>query len=140
MLRRQYQRELRQAKFNSWKEFTSETQNISDISKLTRLITKRKAAPIGMIKNEIGQLSTSGKQAILNLMNYHFPEINEPHSEPAPASGGQTEVQTLGRTTDESMDRTMQRITQVNTLSFLKELKPNKAPGPDGITNKALQH
>ena len=73
-------------------------------------------------------------------MNYHFPEINEPHSEPAPASGGQTEVQTLGRTTDESMDRTMQRITQVNTLSFLKELKPNKAPGPDGITNKALQH
>ena len=140
MLRRQYQRELRQAKFNSWKEFTSETQNISDISKLTRLITKRKAAPIGMIKNEIGQLSTSGKQAILNLMNYHFPEINEPHSEPAPASGGQTEVQTLGQTTDESMDRTMQRITQVNTLSFLKELKPNKAPGPDGITNKTLQH
>ena len=130
--RQSYQRHIKKAKMENWKNFVNECNTMADVSKLNRIITKKKAKPIGLTLTPNNTLTTTGYDSLKNLMSFHFPvsERSERHvnqnTANAPASGGNQTSTTW--------------ITLENTGKFINDLTLSKAPGPDGITNKIAKN
>jgi ribonuclease HI len=125
-----YQKAIRKAKRDSWLSFTSSCESISDTSKLTRILTKPKSQPLGLTVKSDGSATWNPVDSFQNIMNTLFPDSNTKQQP--------TNQQIL--TNNQDNTETEKWINTTTVLNHIKALPPNKAPGPDKVTDRMLKH
>ena len=72
-LKRDYKREIFEAKEESWKNFCTNSKSATELSRLVNTLTK---APVqtALIKDGQGAQPSTALQSLRNLLDHHFPE------------------------------------------------------------------
>ena len=70
-LRSEYKTLLRQVKHKAWKDFTTQTEDVQQMAKLVRSITKTSFQEIGLLSSDDRLLSPN--ESISLLVDTHFP-------------------------------------------------------------------
>jgi len=125
-----YQKALRKAKRESWISFTDSCATISDTSKLTRILTKPRSLPPGLMVKPDGSATWNPKDSFINIMNTLFP--------------GSTTVKPITNNANlpnhQDNIKTDYWINTTTVSNLIHTLPPHKAPGPDKITDKMLKN
>ena len=128
-LKRDYKREIFEAKEESWKKFCTSSKSATELSRLVKTLTK---APVqtALIKDGQGVQPDTALQSLRNLLNHHFPEHRDSGGDPVsppPVPG--------------DSDRGIFELLTPNIVkNALGSFAPNKAPGPDEFRPKTLNN
>ena len=125
---RQLMGAIHKARKNSWREFTSKIDSISDMSKLFKIISKGPSPEVGLIRKQDGSMSINSEESLTELLNEHFPQCHV----------GQKVVREAT-----SKSTPLSHIPWINTKTVsqaIQEFLPHKSPGPDDFKPIVLQH
>jgi ribonuclease HI len=127
-LKTAYQKAIRKAKKESWRSFLDSCRTMTDTNKLVRIITKPKAKTPGLTIKPDGSPTWSNVTSIKNITENLFPDST---TKPPTKTTAIPRIQSLD---------TSDWINNKTIIATIRNLQPNKAPGPDGITGKMLKH
>ena len=130
---RKYSLEIQHAKRKKWQTFCTEMMDMSNQSRISKILKVGEKHTIGTIKNnQTGELSSTPEEALQLLLKAHFPdqETGDPVQ-----PGEEEEEQNQVITHDENLVEEMcNRMLHKDALkAAFKSFKPHKAPGVDGI-------
>ena len=121
---------IRKTKRDSFREMVREVNSVPDMSKLDKILDRKKASRLGLVLKPDGSPTSSSGQTLEVMLNEHFP--------------GNVPLQDLDtRSTLEGDPRPidpLEWISDYRIKKALHEFKPFKAAGPDGLRPIVLQH
>ena len=123
--KRAYGRSCRKAKKESWRMFVEKTPNESNMSTLFKIAQRRDKRNINTLLNADGSLTEPGAETIRMLTDTHFPAAQE-GTTPFQHDNGNTV-----RTSD--LEDLHDWIDADLVRKAMKQFKPYKAAGPDGL-------
>lgn len=121
---RVYNRELKRAKKEGWRQYTSEIEKLPQASRLHKILKSDRKRDIGMLRKADNSYTSTPEEALDLLLETHFPD--PPAGEQPPPIQEQPAQQFPDHLINEI-------ITERKVAMALHSLKPYKAPGPDGI-------
>lgn len=156
-----YKKNCSKQKLKKWKEMAEGLDELKDSARLQKLLEKRASSSMGTIRRPDGTYTQTIEDTQEELMRTHLPgciRLDDAEQTPddrltaadildltsasyrirmnhLPRPVTQGESATLERSTQEIVNMTAEK----NIEWAIKSFKPNKAPGPDGITPKMLQ-
>ncbi|GBP08776.1 Retrovirus-related Pol polyprotein from type-1 retrotransposable element R1 [Eumeta japonica] len=116
----------RNAKRRSWRDFCGNVRDISETSRLRKILAKQPTVP-SFIRKADGSWSTSCRESLEQLIDTHFPGNRS-------VTMGETSLLSYDRGTD------CMPITEDMLRWAITSFYPYKSPGPDGIIPADLQH
>ena len=121
---------LRKAKRDSFREMVSEVNSVPAMSKLDKILDRKKASCLGLVIKPDGSSTSTTGQTLEVMLNEHFP--------------GNMHLQDLDtRSTLEGDPRPidpLEWITDSRIKKAIHQFEPFKAAGPDGLRPIVLQH
>ena len=123
--KRAYGRSCRKARKESWRHFIEKTPNESNMAILYKIAQRRDKRSINTLLKDDGTLTEPGAETIRKLTDVHFPAAQE-GSAPTPHDNS------IKIKTDVIAD-SHDWIDADLTRQSLRQFKPDKAPGPDGL-------
>ena len=127
-LQRKYNKALYKSQRNSFQDFVKETESISEMSRLNKILTKAKSRQVGMLRKPNGDMCTTPLESLNVLAEKCFKL-----SRPAESTNVDEEEDDL------NMDFDIPNWMELDAIkSKLAEFAPNKSPGPDWIKPKML--
>ena len=126
---KEYEKIAERAQIKSWKDFTGDINSTHQASRMNKILKSTGVIHTqpGTIKNNEGQLATSPKETMDNLIKYHFGEETE-----------SKETHTIKyRKPDEDLSEKI--FSKERIIKAIINLKSKKAPGPDGVTNDMIK-
>ena len=130
--KRNYGRSCRKARKESWRMFVEKTPNESNMSVLFKIAQRRDKRSINTLLKEDRTLTEPGKETIRKLTDTHFPAAHEgttPFQHDNNNKINTAHLETLHDWIDADLIR-----------KAMKQFKPNKAPGPDGLKPLIFQY
>lgn len=154
-----YRKNCTKQKLKKWKEMADGLDELKDSARLQKLLEKRASNSMGTIKRPDGTFTETIEETQEELMRAHMPGCirladDEPSDEERLGAPQFSDLITTSRilntsnntgTPDvanfsEQTSREIANLTSdINIAWAVNSFKPNKAPGPDGITPKMLQ-
>jgi len=125
--KREFRRGLRSSKRESWRNFTSDVSNPTEMTKLTKLLQGKKNHSVGLMARDGTGLCTPESTVNL-LIDVHFPG-----NIPIPG-----EVPVVTKITDLNIPD-LDFISLEKVIWSIKSFGPEKAAGPDGLKPKIIQ-
>ncbi len=127
------QRELRRSKSKTWKDFCTNTKNVTETAQLNKLIHKKENRSIGLMKLDDGTETSNPVETLNLLLDVHFPGslTMDSTNEEGGAHGG---PEVNWDTKDTSF------ITIDKVRKSLADFGSHKAAGTDGIKPIVLQN
>ena len=123
--KRAYSKACRRGKRNQWRIFVETTPNESNMSVLFKIAQKREKRNINTLVKADGTLTEPGVETIAMLTDAHFPAAQQgsiPMSYNTEQTYSRTEIEDAHDWIDVDLVR-----------KAMKQFKPNKAAGPDGL-------
>ena len=71
--RRTFKKAIRRAKVDSFRTLVMETDSISLMSKLNKILDRRESSALGMVRNGDGTMSTTTQETLTVMLEEHFP-------------------------------------------------------------------
>ncbi len=140
-LKTQYRKAVRNAKKESWNNFLNKCSSISDASKLARILTKDKSRPTGLTTTPDGAATWNSIDSTKNIMLSLFPDAKTKLTpQPAPITSDHDYDYVSNHNFKPNPINTDDWITTDTIVNIISQLKPSKAPGPDGITARMLKN
>lgn len=161
--RNSYKKLCSKQKFAKWKQMAQDLEEIKDSARLQKILEKRASSNLGTVRKPDGTYTLTIEETQEELMKTHLPgcvrlddqvpanvdrtptiDISEiirtsnatwAENLVCPASRQETHTDSNSQTNDEIKDMTSKGNIEWAIASF----KPNKAPGPDGITPNMLK-
>jgi ribonuclease HI len=131
--RKSYAANIRKSKRQSWKKFTSDTDNLKSAAQLEKIIQNSESSMVNILKDKHGKLAKSPKESLEILLGEHFP-MSTPYN--PELSAVDQWLQSL-ETPKPVPDLNWISITKIKNA--LASFGPNKAAGPDSLKPKVLQ-
>ena len=130
---RKYTLEMQYAKRKKWKNFCSEMMDMSNTSRISKILKVGEKQIIGTIKNNLtGELSSTPEEALQFLLKAHFPD--QEAGDPAELDEEVEEQNQVNQFDGNQVDDICNRILNKDALkAAFTSFKPHKAPGVDGI-------
>jgi ribonuclease HI len=134
-LKAKFQNEVRKAKYDSWKEFTSETKDVKAMSKLSKTIQGIQNQSVGLLEGTDDQVELSPERTMNILLDTHFPGSVD----------GATRTRygrstTLRRKNFNKDTADFDFITEERVKWSFQSFGSGKAAGPDELKPIVLQH
>ena len=123
--KRAYNRSCRKARRESWRLFVEKTPNETNMAILFKIAQRRDKRSINTLLNDDNTLTEPGSETIRKLTDTHFPAAQEGTVPFQHDNSNQIETEHL-LTLHEWIDPDLIR-------KAMKQFKPNKAAGPDGL-------
>ncbi len=127
-LKRDYSKQIRRAKTQSWRDFITRAQSAKEVSKIVQILENPPARRMSLLKDEIHRVLTP-EESLDHLLQVHFPdgELN-----------GQigSEQETIMK----DFTGICQYITCKKVMRALESFGDYKSPGPDELPPIALKH
>ena len=130
--RRAYKRACRRARRQSWRMFIEKTPDEKNMAALFRIAQRREKRMINTLLRPDNSLTDPGTETIKMLTDTHFPAATEGT---IPIVHDNTIK--LDR---EQVQNSHDWIEEGLVYKAMKQFKPNKAPGPDGLKPVVLHH
>lgn len=127
--RREFKKQIRKAKRQSFVDMITEIETIKDTSRLRKLMTKQKHVP-GNLKKSDGSWTTSANETLDMLFSTHFPGCVLNYDR-------ESEASTSAELTRYSMDDNFITLEKIEWA--IGTFGPYKSPGVDGIYPIMLQ-
>lgn len=152
-----YKKMCSKQKFKKWKEMADKLEDIKDTCRLQKILEKKASSNLGTVRKIDGSYTSSIEETQEELMKTHLPgcirlEDQTPANETritaekiAELTRRSTEIhnrhrQSIAATVSTDTESEIQAmLTSGNVKWALDSFKPNKAPGPDGITPYMLK-
>lgn len=124
-LQRELKSKIRKGKNESWKKFCEDSSELSELSKLKKILTNTHLGKVGTLKDTNGNHSDSPRESLKILMNCHFPE-NIAVEDAMP--------QTNQHSASKENWKLAIQVVDIEKLNWaLSRFDGYKAPGPDKI-------
>jgi len=124
--RREFKRELRKAKRNSWRRLTEEIEGAHPLARTVKILARDATSKLSMVQKD-GQLTESHEETLATMLSHHVPART-------PGADDRMVIQAkISATRADSM------VTETLAGKALKVFSPYKSPGPDGIYPILLQ-
>lgn len=161
--RNNYKKLCSKQKFKKWKQMAEGLEEIKDTARLQKILEKRSSSNLGTVRKPDGSYTTSIEETQEELMKTHLPgcirlEDQAPPSIRSMSPAMITELKSTSSSiwfhnqeqsasqqsatseTCTDTEREIDNMTSVGNLEWaIASFKPNKAPGPDGITPNMLK-
>lgn len=134
-LKSKFQNEVRIAKHNSWKEFTSDTKDIKAMSKLSRTIQGIQNQSVGLLEGTDENTELSPEKTMNILLDTHFPGSIDGSTG---TRFGRSTTLTRNNFVRDTADYSF--ITKEKIKWSFRSFGPDKAAGPDELKPYVLQH
>ena len=131
-----YNKEIRKAKRESWRNFCTKAESAKDISKVVRALKPKSTRSIGLITSQ--GISLSPQETLANLMDTHFPDSlasGEEEWDKATANPISDQAEVCNNTKE-----VVSYITLNKVKASIRTFGPKKAAGPDGFSPIVLQN
>ena len=69
----EYNKQLRQAKRDSWRKYCEELESVPDCARLQKVLAKEQGYTIDSLRNGDDEYTTTGKETLTELYRVHFP-------------------------------------------------------------------
>ena len=118
---------IKKARGKSWKKYTTKIESIQESARINKILNKERTNPLGTLRKENGE-STQNPTETLNhladgLLGKEIPKVPD---------------QPIAKDLD--IQGIKNFITPQRLQKAIKQLKKNKTPGIDGITNEMIMH
>ena len=123
--KRAYGRSCAKARRESWRIFVEKTPNESNMAILFKIAQRRDKRNINTLLKQDGSLTAPGAETIRKLTDTHFPAAEEGVT-PIPHDNSVSFTTELIEESHEWIDADLVRKS-------MRQFKPDKAPGPDGL-------
>ena len=130
---RTYKKELKKAQTESWQKFCSETDNLSAVAKLQRLMKMGKMADIGTLRRADGTFTTTTEETLSELIDTLIPSRD---TDDITYDCNEFFTELNKDLTQDDIDHIVNDRT---IIAAVRGFKPFKAPGMDGIYPVLLQ-
>jgi ribonuclease HI len=124
--RREFKRELRKAKRNSWRRLTEEIEGAHPLARTVKILARDATTKLSMVQKD-GKLTESHEETLATMLSHHVP---------ASSPGLESRMVVRARI---SAPRADSMVTESLAGKALKVFSPYKSPGPDGIYPILLQ-
>ena len=133
---REFKYLIRSAKKSSWRDLTESVQDVANMAKFVRNVTRPKDKSLGLIKRSDGSEADSPEEVGDILMDAFFPDSTNVPKEPKQYSN-----KSYFHYSDLKDHEDANEIFTTSKLDkAIQSMGPYKAPGPDGISPVVLQH
>ena len=126
--RREYKKEIKRSKKLSWREFTSNTDKLHDVAKLSKIIFNNKTPDIGLLKKVDGTFTDDFRETADLLLKNFFPGCKEVTRERVSRNSKRSAL--IGKSI----------FTRKKVEEAIKSFGSLKAEGPDGFRPIVLKH
>ena len=130
--RREFKREVRLAKRDSWNNFCSSIETLPATSRLHRILKRSMKILQGTLKLPDGSYSVTPKETMEILLNAHFPDTEERLND-------RENQRQMDNHQPMEIDLHSSFITKERVEAAIKAFSPYKAAGPDGISPILIQ-
>jgi len=134
----EYNKAIRQAKYNSWAKFTEEVSSLKAAARLNKVMAAKPINPIGSLKTPSGAFTVSAGDTLELLLDTHFPGCI--YSEDDAADLATFDEGPRPRATRESWILAGNIVTLSRLKWAIGKFSPFKSPGGDGIYPAMLQN
>ncbi len=131
----EYNKEVRQAKRSSWREFCQSIDKVPDCAKLHKILAKSPTNVVGTVLKEDGTHTSNPEETLQVLLSTHFPGSFQPQD----TVEVEARREPRGRSTREDWDCAKAVITYQGIKWALNSFQPYKSPGIDGVFPVLLQ-
>ena len=139
----QYNRSIRRAKKDSWRNFCAEIEGHHNSSRLFKMLSKDPLNKIGTLETPEGRHTADSTETLALLIKTHFPRAV------LTVDGGRTaeiidsprtDLESCDEATTNLRDKLSKEIFQNHWIKWaVNSFKPYKSPGPDGVFPALLQ-
>lgn len=161
--RNSYKKLCSKQKFAKWKQMAQDLDEIKDTARLQKILEKRASSNLGTVRKPDGSYTLTIEETQEELMNTHLPgcvrlDDQVPSSSNSISSADITEVihtsngiwhnnpechrnqQDANTEANRLKDKEIDEMTSNGNIEWaIASFKPNKAPGPDGVTPNMLK-
>lgn len=130
-LKHKYASTIQREKRRGWRKYTTGIDTLQDAQKLTKVLDKGQSQKMSLLIRPDGTITKTTEETLQHLMDTHFPG----NTTIDPTEGTASNHTTTNREWIEAMNT----ITPKKVVWAVKEFKPYKSPGPDGIYPIMLQ-
>ena len=123
--KRAYGKSCAKARRESWRIFVEKTPNESNMAILFKIAQRRDKRNINTLLKDDGSLTEPGAETITKLTDAHFPAATQ-GTDPVPHDNTLSIKTSVVEESHEWIDSDMVRKS-------MRQFKPDKAPGPDGL-------
>ena len=123
--KRAYNKACKKGRRESWRLFIEKTPNETNMATLFRIAQKRDKRSINTLSKPDGTLTDPGTETIKMLTDTHFPAAQE--------GTAQFHHDNSRQMSAEDIQNAHEWIDVDLVRKAMKQFKPNKAPGPDGL-------
>lgn len=152
-----YKKMCSKQKFKKWKEMAARLEEIKDTARLQKILENKATSNLGTIKRMDGLYTTSTEETQEELMRTHLPGCVRIDDQPSNTEARLTRdkireyislsMEINNRSTHHTAEDTcldtkseIEAMTNTSNVEWaVNSFKPNKAPGPDGITPNMLR-
>ena len=128
-LKDEYKKLMEQCSDNNFKTMTSELDNLDDVAKLHKFMIMGRKQEIGTIKDKHGNYTTTPKETLFVMLDYHFPKRDKNNEIPLMDIGVQEDQHEL-------VDKI---VTEEAIKASFESFLPHKSPGTDNIAPILIQ-
>ena len=129
---KQYRKEIKKAKKESWENYCSGLESLSATARLQRIMRMNHKSGINTIRKADGSHTTSPEETLEELMRILFPDAQQGSSQ------HQNPATPIIPTSNRALD--IESITNSSAIkAAIKSFQPYKSPGVDGIYPALLQ-
>ena len=121
---RKYRNRITDTKFEAWKKFCKEMENKSAVAKLQSLMKNGKVNKVGTLRRKDGSCTATPKETLEELLNTLFPDDPEYNRD---------EINNINMNNDLTEEQIETMINETTVTEAMRNFKPYKSPGVDGI-------
>lgn len=161
--RSSYKKLCSKQKFAKWKQMAQDLEEIKDSARLQKILEKRASSNLGSVRRSDGSYTQSIEETQEELMNTHLPGCVRLEDQVTASSNrlSASEIADIIHTSNVichnnperhrnqpaanaeasmAMDKEIDEMTSDGNIEWaIASFKPNKAPGPDGVTPNMLK-
>lgn len=159
-----YSKNCSKQKYKKWRKMANDLEDIKDTARLQKILEKKASSNLGTIRRADGSYTVSIEETQEELMKFHLPGCIRLTDQSRPAAdtitlstikeiiresdrlwldnllSQQPQPRPPSVIPDEETDKEIKNMTSKDNLEWaIASFKPNKAPGPDGITPNMLK-
>jgi hypothetical protein len=129
IVRNEYSEMIEKKKEESWREFSTDVDSISDCSRLMKIVNRKRSEEISFLRKEDGSYTTTPEATLELLMETHFPDCEKTNL-----------LESMATPTNWSTDySSLYYVKPKLVIEAIESFGSYKAPGPDNIPPIALK-